>query len=107
MGNAFKLSLHLEHIVKDIVNKKKVDYTEEGLMENIFTFLDTIYDNRKKFKLTEATKLIKGGFRDQLIEEAVCQMSDDEDYLTSTINRRINNLSKHYIKEWINKKISK
>ena len=107
MGNAFKLSLHLEHIVKDIVKRQKVLYTEEGLEENIFTFLDTIYDNREKFKITEATKLIRGGFRDQLIEEAMCQMSDDEDYLTSTINKKINTLSKHYIKEWINKKISK
>ena len=33
MGNAFKLSLHLEHIVKDIVNRQKVHYTEEGLRE--------------------------------------------------------------------------
>jgi len=60
MGNSFKLSIHLEHIVRDIVNRKKTVYTEEGLQKNIFTFLDTIYDNRKKFELNEATKLIKG-----------------------------------------------
>lgn len=107
MGNSFKLSLYLEHIVNDIVNKRKLHYTEEGLKKNIFTFLDTIYDNRAGFNLTEANNLIKGGFKEQLIEEAICQMSDDEDYLTSTINKKINTISKQYIKEWINKKISR
>lgn len=107
MGNSFKLSIHLEHIVKDIVNKKKMYYTEEGLQENIFKFLDTIYNSREKFNVTKANNLIKGGFKEQLIEEVMYQMSDDEDYLTSTINKKINNLSKEYIKEWINKKISR
>jgi hypothetical protein len=107
MGNAFKLSVHLEHIIKDIVKKQKVHYTEEVFRENIFTFLDTIYDNGGEFNLTEATKLMRGGFKHQLIEEVMCQMSDDEDYLTSTINKKINTLSKHYMREWITKKISK
>jgi len=107
MGNAFKLNIHLENIVKDIVNRKKMLYTEESLKHNIFTLLDTIYDNRDKFKIVEANNIVKGGFRYQLIEEVMCGMSEDEDYLTSTINRKINDLSKGYIKEWINKKISR
>tara|TARA_B100002019_G_C21267621_1_gene600262 strand:+ start:1633 stop:1956 length:324 start_codon:yes stop_codon:yes gene_type:complete len=107
MGNSFKLSLHLEHIIKDIVEKRQSGKGEDRLSENIFTFLDTIYENRGKVNNLEALRLVKGGFRDQLIKEAMYEMSDDEDYLTSTINKKIDTLSKEYIKEWINKKIVK
>ena len=106
MGNSFKLSVHLEHIIRDIVDKRQSLNGDDRLSQNIFTFLDTIYENRGKVNL-EAVKLIKSGFKDQLIKEAMCEMSDDEDYLTSTINKKIDILSREYIKEWINKKIVK
>ena len=107
MSNSFKLSLHLEHIINDIVEKHQSGKGEDRLSENIFTFLDTIYENRGRVNNVEAMRLVKGGFRDQLIKEAMYEMSDDEDYLTSTINKKIDTLSKEYIKEWINKKIVK
>ena len=98
MSNSFKLSIHLEHIIKDIVEKRQSFSGEERLSQNIFTFLDTIYENRKKVSNDEAIRLVKGGFKDQLIKEVMCEMSEDEDYLTSTINKKIDNLSKNYIK---------
>mgnify|MGYP003112927184 CR=1 FL=1 len=107
MGNSFKLSVHLEHIIRDIVDKRQSLNGDDRLSQNIFTFLDTIYENRGKVTNLEAVKLIKSGFKDQLIKEAMCEMSDDEDYLTSTINKKIDILSREYIKEWINKKIVK
>tara|TARA_R110002051_G_scaffold246323_6_gene305936 strand:+ start:4317 stop:4640 length:324 start_codon:yes stop_codon:yes gene_type:complete len=107
MGDSFKLSKHLEHIIKDIVEQRQAIQSEGRLSDNIFTFLDTIYENRKRINNGEAARLIKGGFKNQLIKEAMCEMSEDEDYLTSTINKKIDTLSKDYIKEWINKKIVK
>ena len=34
------------------------------------------------------------------------EMTDEEDYLAPTINKKITQISKEYLKEWINDKIT-
>ena len=79
---------------------------EEKLNDRIFSLLDNIYESRVTFKKKEISSIIKNNFKKELLKEVMSEMSEDEDYLTSTINKKINTVTENYLKEWIDKKIT-
>ena len=105
MGKKFKLGYHLNSIVKDIVNERYVLISEPTLQEKVFEYLNEIYEN-DGLKVYNSLALIKEKFNKELIREAMCEMTDEEDYLAPTINKKITNISKEFLKEWINEKIT-
>ena len=105
MGKKFKLAYYLNDIVKDIVNERYVPILESTLKDKICEYLDGLYEN-EGIKAYNSISLIKEKFQKELITEAVCEMTDEEDYLAPTINKKISEISKEYLKEWINDKIT-
>lgn len=105
MSKKFRLNYYLNSIVNDILNERYESIPEQALREKIFNYLDFLYEH-KGFKVYSSINLINEKFKKELISEAVCEMSDDEDYLSPTINKKITQISKEYLKEWINDKIT-
>jgi CHASE3 domain sensor protein len=106
MSKSFKLNIQLENIVKDIIHERNHYELEEKLNDRIFSLLDNIYESRVTFKKKEISSIIKNNFKKELLKEVMSEMSEDEDYLTSTINKKINTVTENYLKEWIDKKIT-
>jgi hypothetical protein len=105
MGKKFKLGYHLNSIVKDIINERYVLISEPTLQEKVFEYLNEIYEN-DGLKVYNSLAHIKEKFNKELIREAMCEMTDEEDYLAPTINKKITNISREFLKEWINEKIT-
>ena len=105
MGKKFKLSYQLNSIVNDIINEREVLNVEQALRVKIFDYLNLLYES-KGLKAYNSVNLIKERFQKELIKEAMWEMTDDEDYLAPTINKKISQISKEYLKEWINNKIT-
>jgi hypothetical protein len=105
MGKKFKLGYHLNSIVKDIINERYVLISEPTLQEKVFEYLNEIYEN-DGLKVYNSLTHIKEKFNKELIREAMCEMTDEEDYLAPTINKKITNISREFLKEWINEKIT-
>lgn len=93
MGKKFRLNYYLNSIVNDILNERYESIPEQALREKIFNYLDFLYEHNG-FKVYNSISLIKEKFQKELISEAVCEMSDDEDYLSPTINKKITQVSK-------------
>ena len=105
MGKKFKLAYQLNSIVNDIINERYSVPPEPTLQNKVFDYLDLLYDN-EGVKAYNSISLIKEKFEKELITEAMYEMTDDEDYLAPTINKKITQISKEYLKEWINDKIT-
>ena len=105
MGKKFKLAYYLNDIVNDIITERYMPINTPTLQEKISTYLDGLHE-KEGFKVYNSISLIKEKFQKELIIEAMCEMTDEEDYLAPTINKKITNLSKDYLKEWINDKIT-
>ena len=105
MGKKFKLSYHLQSIVNDIISEREGDALELPLRKKIFNYLDELYEN-EGLKAYDSITIIKENFQAELIKEAMWEMTDEEDYLAPTINKKITQISKEYLKEWINDKIT-
>ena len=105
MGKKFKLSYHLNSIINDIINEREMLNIDSTLRVKIFEYLDLLYES-DGFRAYNSVNLIKERFQKELIKEAMWEMTDEEDYLTPTINKKIAQISKEYLKEWINNKIT-
>jgi hypothetical protein len=105
MGKKFKLRYHLQSIINDIISEREGDASELPLRKKIFNYLDELYEN-EGLKAYNSINIIKENFQSELIKEAMWEMTDEEDYLAPTINKKITQISKEYLKEWINDKIT-
>ena len=56
--------------------------------------------------MLDSTPLIIEEFRQDLLTDVICEMDDTEDFLSSTINRKVRNKAKVHLIEWIKTKIS-
>jgi|TARA_R110002012_G_scaffold276892_3_gene463990 hypothetical protein len=103
------LTNHLGNIVKEIISNKNLRQNDESGMneteDRIFKFLEEIRSDGE-INMLDSTPLIIEEFRQELLTDVICEMDDTEDFLSSTINRKVRNKAKSHLIEWIKTKIS-
>ncbi len=109
MKKRLSLTNHLGNIVNEIISNKNVRQNDEGetndVENKIFTFLEEIRSDGE-INMLDSTPLIIEEFRQDLLTDVICEMDDTEDFLSSTINRKVRNKAKAHLIEWIKTKIS-
>ena len=109
MKKRLTLTNHLGNIVKEIISNKNMrtnEVSELNETENrIFVFLEEIRSDGE-INMLDSTPLIIEEFRQELLTDVICEMDDTEDFLSSTINRKVRNKAKSHLIEWIKTKIS-
>ena len=109
MKKRLTLTNHLGNIVKEIISNKNLRQNEESDMneteDRIFKFLEEIRSDGE-INMLDSTPLIIEEFRQELLTDVICEMDDTEDFLSSTINRKVRNKAKSHLIEWIKTKIS-
>lgn len=109
MKKRLTLTNHLGNIVKEIISNKSIrenDVSELNETENrIFKFLEEVRVDGE-INMLDSTPLIIEEFRQDLLTDVICEMDDTEDFLSSTINRKVRNKAKVHLIEWIKTKIS-
>ena len=109
MKKRLTLTNHLGNIVKEIISNKNMQENEVSELnetENrIFKFLEEIRSDGE-INMLNSTPLIVEEFRQELLTDVICEMDDTEDFLSSTINRKVRNKAKSHLIDWIKIKIS-
>ncbi len=109
MKKRLTLTNHLGNIVKEIISNKNLRQNDESGMneteDRIFKFLEEIRSDGE-INMLDSTPLIIEEFRQELLTDVICEMDDTEDFLSSTINRKVRNKAKSHLIEWIKTKIS-
>ena len=85
-----------------IIQQEKIELTKNTTAAELHNTLM----NKGSELLISTLHSIKNNFKKELLKEVMSEMSEDEDYLTSTINKKINTVTENYLKEWIDKKIT-
>ena len=109
MKKRLTLTNHLGNIVKEIISNKNLRQNDESGMneteDRIFKFLEEIRSDGE-INMLDSTPLIIEEFRQELLTDVICEMDDTEDFLSSTITRKVRNKAKSHLIEWIKTKIS-
>jgi hypothetical protein len=106
MKKRLTLTEHLQSVIRELQTEGK-DLLSE-FEESIYDKIDN-YLNRKvkedPHNILKAAQLVREEFKTRLIEEIIVGMSDDEDYLNETINKKVNKKITTHINKWLVQKM--
>ena len=96
MARRLTLTSHLMEAISDL--RENVTNTTNGedrldFVMDINNFLDEMV-KKDANKIFEARSIVKDAFGSKILEDVMCEISEEDDYLNESINKELN-------KEWI------
>jgi hypothetical protein len=106
MKKRLTLTDHLQSVIRELKTEGKevMPDCEIDTYENIEKYLNEKV-KEDPHNILKAAKLVRDKFKTTLIEEIIVDMSEDEDYLNETINKKVNKQITTHINNWLVQKM--
>jgi|10_taG_2_1085330.scaffolds.fasta_scaffold08110_4 hypothetical protein len=107
MARRLTLTSHLMEAIGDLRDNVTVT-TDVGdasdFVMDINTFLDEMV-RKDANKIFEARSIVKDEFGSRILEDVMCEISEEDDYLNESINKELNKRITTIINEWLVEKL--
>ena len=107
MTRRLTLTKHLMEAIDDLKEGMVVSVTEDtttNYVNDINNFLNEMV-NRDSRKILTAKSVVKDRFGSKILEDIMCDISEDDDYLNESINKELNKRITNIINEWLVEKL--
>ena len=107
MTRRLTLTSHLMEAIddlKDNVTTRTNGEDTSDFVVDINIFLDEMIKRDAK-KIFEARSIVKETFGSRILEDVMCEISEEDDYLNESINKELNNRITVIINEWLVEKL--
>tara|TARA_R110000851_G_scaffold260359_3_gene412924 strand:+ start:3353 stop:3688 length:336 start_codon:yes stop_codon:yes gene_type:complete len=107
MARRLTLTKHLMEAMDDLKEGMVVSVTEDtttNYVNDINNFLNEMA-NRDSRKILTAKSVVKDRFGSKILEDIMCDISEDDDYLNESINKELNKRITNIINEWLVEKL--
>ena len=107
MTRRLTLTKHLMEAIDDLKEGMVVSVTEDtttNYVNDINNFLNEMV-NRDSRKILTAKSVVKDRFGSKILEDIMCDISEDDDYLNESINKELSKRITNIINEWLVEKL--
>ena len=106
MKKRLTLTDHLQSVIRELKTEGKevIPDCEVDTYDIIEKYLNEKV-KEDPHNILKAAKLVRDKFKTTLIEEIIVDMSEDEDYLNETINKKVNKQITNHINKWLVQKM--